>query len=62
MLEFQNYARGLRPGFCRHGGYGDISPGYLCTDKSYTDGGYEPSASNAAAGTRRGSKRRLGNC
>jgi hypothetical protein len=52
MLEFQNYARGLRPGaFIALAGYGDISPGYLCTDQAYTDGGYEPSASNAAPGT-----------
>ena len=52
MLEFQSYASGLRPKeFVALAGYGDISPGYLCTDKAYTDGGYEPSASNAAPGT-----------
>ena len=52
MLEFQNYARGLNLGrFVVVAGYGDISPGYLCTDKAYTEGGYEPSASNVAPGT-----------
>lgn len=52
MLEFQNYARGLCPKeFVALAGYGDISPGYLCTDKAYTEGGYEPSAANAAPGT-----------
>jgi len=51
MLEFQNYARRLRPKeFVVLAGYGDISPGYLCTDKAYTEGGYEPSAANAAPG------------
>ena len=51
MLEFQNYARRLRPKEpVVLAGYGDISPGYLCTDKAYTEGGYEPSAANAAPG------------
>lgn len=51
MLEFQNYARRLRPKeWVVLAGYGDISPGYLCTDKSYTEGGYEPSAANAGPG------------
>jgi len=52
MLEFQNYARGLRPGrFTAVAGYGDISPGYLCTDQAHAEGGYEPSASHAGPGT-----------
>jgi hypothetical protein len=32
-------------------GYGDIQPGYLCTDQAFQEGGYEPSASNAGPGT-----------
>ena len=32
-------------------GYGDISPGYLCTDRAFEEGGYEPSAANAGPGT-----------
>lgn len=52
MLEFQEYARGLRPGqFVSVAGYGDISPGYLCTDRAFAEGGYEPSAANAGPGT-----------
>ena len=52
MLEFQRYARQLRPeGFVTVAGYGDISPGYLCTDQAFEQGGYEPSASRAGRGT-----------
>lgn len=52
MLEFQEYARSLRPGqFVAVAGYGDISPGYLCTDRAFEEGGYEPSAANAGPGT-----------
>ncbi|MFB3825550.1 MAG: hypothetical protein ACE15B_02230 [Bryobacteraceae bacterium] len=50
MLEFQRYAQGAR-GFIAVAGYGDLSPGYLVTDRAYREGGYEPSASNAAPGT-----------
>lgn len=52
LLEFQNYARGLRPGkFVAVAGYGDVAPGYLCPDRAIEEGGYEPSASNAGLGT-----------
>jgi hypothetical protein len=52
MLEFQSYAQRLRPeSFVAVAGYGDISPGYLCTDQAFAQGGYEPSASNAGPGT-----------
>lgn len=52
LLEFQRYALGLARGrFVAVAGYGDISPGYLCPDVAYEQGGYEPSASNAAPGT-----------
>jgi hypothetical protein len=52
MLEFQTYAQRLRPeNFVAVAGYGDISPGYLCTDQAFAQGGYEPSASNAGPGT-----------
>jgi hypothetical protein len=46
MLEFQRHA-----GDAIVAGYGDISPGYLCTDKAFEEGGYEPSASSAGPGT-----------
>ena len=52
MLEFQNYARQLkRSGSVAISGYGDMSPGYLCTDRAFREGGYEPGASNAGPGT-----------
>ena len=52
MLEFQKYALGVnRSPFLAVAGYGDISPGYLCTDQAFREGGYEPSASNAGPGT-----------
>ena len=52
MLEFSRYARSLGNG--REvvvAGYGDISPGYLCTDEAHRQGGYEPSASYVGPGT-----------
>ncbi len=52
MLEFQMYAQQERSDeFIAVAGYGDMSPGYLCTDRAFTEGGYEPSASNAGTGT-----------
>jgi len=52
MLEFQRFAQRLRPDrFVAVAGYGDISPGYLCTDRAFEEGGYEPSAANAGPGT-----------
>ncbi|MBI4891315.1 MAG: hypothetical protein HY821_11875 [Acidobacteria bacterium] len=52
LLEFQRYAQSLSGGrLIAVAGYGDISPGYLCPDEVLRQGGYEPSASNAAAGT-----------
>jgi hypothetical protein len=51
MVEFQKYALGLRPErFVTVAGYGDIAPGYLCTDRAVQEGGYEPGASNAGPG------------
>jgi hypothetical protein len=48
MLEFQKYAQGLRPGeFVAVAAYGDLSPGYICTEQAFREGGYEPSASHA---------------
>jgi hypothetical protein len=52
MLEFQNFAGSVAGGgFVAVAGYGDISPGYLCTDEAHRQGGYEPSAANAGPGT-----------
>jgi hypothetical protein len=52
MVEFQRYAQSRRPnGFVTVAGYGDISPGYLCTDRAMEEGGYEPGAANSGPGT-----------
>jgi hypothetical protein len=60
MLEFQRYAQSGRPAhFVAVAGYGDISPGYLCTDKAVAEGGYEPSASHAAPGAEARLKRAI---
>ena len=50
MLFFQSYARKQAPSKAiMVAGYGDISPGYLCTEEAFKQGGYEPSASNVGA-------------
>ncbi len=52
MLAFQKYAQSLRPrDFVAVAGYTDLGPGYLCTDRAWSEGGYEPSASNSGPGT-----------
>jgi hypothetical protein len=52
LLEFQRFAQQVLPGrFVTVAGYGDIMPGYICPDRSYDEGGYEPSASNVAPGS-----------
>jgi hypothetical protein len=51
LLEFQLYAQRLLPAeFVAVSGYGDISPGYVCPDRAFEEGGYEPSASNHLPG------------
>jgi hypothetical protein len=52
MLAFQKYAlHRAAPAFLAFAGYGDIAPGYLCTEEAFSQGGYEPSAANAGPGT-----------
>lgn len=52
MLEFQVFAQGLKPDrFVAVAGYGDCGPGYLCTDRAYAEGGYEPTATSVAPGS-----------
>lgn len=51
LLEFQTFAQKLLPDeLVAVAGYGDISPGYICPDRAFEEGGYEPSASNHAPG------------
>lgn len=46
LIEFQFFAQGLKPGaFVAVAGYGDCGPGYLCPERAFGEGGYEPSAS-----------------
>jgi hypothetical protein len=48
MIEFQLYAQRQKPDtFVAVAGYGLGSPGYICTEKSFAEGAYEPSASAA---------------
>ncbi len=49
MIEFQLYAQSLVPDqFLAVAAYGDDGPGYICTEASFKEGGYEPSASKVA--------------
>lgn len=48
MIEFQLHAQREKPdAFVAVAGYGLGSPGYICTEKSFAEGNYEPSASVA---------------
>lgn len=49
MIEFQLYAQSLVPErFLAVAAYGDGGPGYICTEASFAEGGYEPTASRVA--------------
>jgi hypothetical protein len=49
MVEFQLYAQSLCPDrFLAVAAYSDLGPGYICTEQSFKEGGYEPSASRVA--------------
>jgi hypothetical protein len=46
LIAFQHFACGLQPDrFLAVAGYGLATTGYVCTEQSFTEGGYEPSAS-----------------
>jgi hypothetical protein len=46
LIAFQHFACALQPDrFLAVAGYGLATPGYICTERSYAEGGYEPSAS-----------------
>jgi hypothetical protein len=46
MIEYQHFAQRVVPGeFVAVAGYGLATPGYVCTEKAFEEGGYEPSAS-----------------
>jgi hypothetical protein len=47
MIEFQHFAQQVLAGeFVAVAGYGLATPGYVCTEKAFEEGGYEPSASD----------------
>lgn len=51
-IEYQLFAQETRPGdFVAVAGYGDGAPGYVCLDKFFAEGGYEPTASFTGPGT-----------
>ncbi len=48
MVDYQLFAQGVKPDdFVAVAAYGDLGPGYICTEKSFSEGGYEPGASRA---------------
>ena len=49
MVEFQLFAQRLQPErFLAVAAYGDVGPGYICTERAFSEGGYEPTASRVA--------------
>ena len=52
LLEFQMYAQHLKPDhFVAAAGYGDCGTGYICTDRAFVEGGYEPTDANVGPGS-----------
>lgn len=46
FVEYQLYAQSLRPNdFVAVAAYGQLGTGYICTDKAFAEGGYEPTQS-----------------
>ncbi len=49
MIEFQLFTQEQKPDcFVAVAAYGDLATGYICTEQSFSEGGYEPSASRVA--------------
>ena len=52
LIEFQHYAQRSAPGrFVAVAAYGDLAPGYICPQRAFAEGGYEPGASRVAPDT-----------
>ena len=46
FVEYQLFAQRLRPdNFVAVAAYGELGTGYICTDKAFAEGGYEPTQS-----------------
>ena len=49
FVEYQLFAREVLPdAFVAVASLGDWGPGYICTERAFSEGGYEPGASNVA--------------
>ncbi len=49
MIEFQLFTQKQKPDrFVAVAAYGDLATGYICTERAFSEGGYEPSASKVA--------------
>jgi hypothetical protein len=49
MIDFQLFAQSLLPEqFVAVAAYGDCGPAYICTERAFTEGGYEPTDSLVA--------------
>jgi hypothetical protein len=61
MIAFQLYAQQQRPhDFVAVAAYGDCGCGYICLEKSFPEGGYEPTASNVVPETEAALKGAIG--
>jgi len=46
FVEYQLFAQSVRPdNFVAVGAYGELGTGYICTEKAFAEGGYEPTQS-----------------
>jgi hypothetical protein len=46
FVEYQLFAQSLHPdGFIATAAYGELGTGYICTDRAFAEGGYEPTQS-----------------
>ena len=52
FVEYQLHAQAAREDrFVAVAGYGEGGPGYICTDRAFAEGGYEPTASSVGPPT-----------
>ena len=52
LIDYQLFAQRSAPGqFVAVAAYTDLGPGYICTDKAFEQGGYEPTDTGAGPGS-----------
>jgi len=52
LVDYQLFAQRSAPGeFVAVAAYGDLGPGYICTDKAFEEGGYEPTDTAVGPGS-----------